>query len=64
MQSIIIRSLLEFPQKLSEFENAFHLKIFEPLYQKFLTKIYKLEHISLSAFEAELSESDLKARSI
>ncbi|MPB22250.1 hypothetical protein YZ62_003680 [Campylobacter upsaliensis] len=61
MQSIIIRSLLEFPQKLSEFENAFHLKIFEPLYQKFITKIYKLEHISLATFEAELSESELKS---
>ena len=61
MQSIIIRSLLEFPQKLSEFENAFHLKIFEPLYQKFLSKIYKLDYISLAAFEAELSESELKS---
>ncbi|EAH9844623.1 hypothetical protein EZU46_08015 [Campylobacter upsaliensis] len=61
MQSIIIRSLLEFPQKLSEFENAFHLKIFEPLYQKFITKIYKLEHISLATFEAELSEDELKS---
>mgnify|MGYP003373106785 CR=1 FL=1 len=61
MQSIVIRSLLEFPQKLSEFENAFHKKIFEPSYQNFLSKIYKLEKISLAAFEAELSEMELKS---
>lgn len=61
MQAIIIKSLLEYPQKLSEFENAFHKKIFEPIYQNFITKIYKLDKISFASFEAELSESELKS---
>ncbi|MCR2055644.1 hypothetical protein CHLV4139_09145 [Campylobacter helveticus] len=61
MQSIIIKSLLEFPQKLSDFENAFHKKIFDPVYQNFISKIYKLDFISFASFESELSESELKS---
>ena len=61
MQSIIIKSLLEFPQKLSDFENAFHKKIFDPAYQNFISKIYKLDFISFASFESELSESELKS---
>lgn len=61
MQSIIIKSLLEFPEKLSEFESVFHKKIFDAPYRNFLNKIYKLDKLSFAAFKAVLSENELKS---
>lgn len=61
MQSIVIKSLLEFPQKLSEFESAFNKKIFDTPYRAFLAKIYKLEKLSFASFKAVLSEAELKS---
>ena len=62
MQSVIIRSLLEFPDSIVDFEEAMPLKYFDASYRKLLEKIKTLDKVSYSAFRAALSDVELKSQ--
>lgn len=62
MQSVIIRSLLEFSNKAGDFEARFNKKLFEGRFFSFVEKILKLEKISFQSFKAVLSEADLNSK--
>lgn len=58
MQSMIIRSLVEYPEFKDKFEERFSIKWFDEHNARLLTKVLSLDVISFEALESVLSEKE------
>lgn len=61
MQSLILKSLIEYPELKDEFENRFSISWFDDTYKAFVSILLNLKVLSFEAFESSLSEEQKKS---